>query len=132
MLLMLGFHIFSKTVSIPPTPLVPLPRGEREGLAPSQIPLDGEKKENIPFPLMGKGWGEGFSGENRHSINAASFQTRHLDTTVNILEANDVILTQVLAALNFNHHQIDDTGIFKAMLMACRNVRRFIGRNKQI
>ena len=46
---------------------------------------------------------------------------------VNVLEPNDVVFTQVLAALDLDQDEVHDTRVDEAVLVASRDIRRLVG-----
>jgi hypothetical protein len=49
-----------------------------------------------------------------------------LDTSVAVLEANDIVFTKVIATLNFDNYERDYSPVLKAMLCPDGNVNRFV------
>jgi hypothetical protein len=43
------------------------------------------------------------------------------------VEADDFVLTQILAALHLDHDQLHQSGVFEAMRVACGDVGRLVG-----
>ena len=48
-------------------------------------------------------------------------------TAVTVFQANNIVFTEVLPALYFDHDQVDQAGVFYPMAMTCRNECGFIG-----
>lgn len=44
-----------------------------------------------------------------------------------VREADDVVFAQVLAALDFDHHEVDDAGVVQAVLVPGRDVGGLVG-----
>lgn len=55
-----------------------------------------------------------------------------LDPAVHVLKTHDVVLAQVLAALHFDHHEIENARIFQAMHVAGGDVGGLVGPHEQL
>ena len=55
-----------------------------------------------------------------------------IDTAVIILETNDIVLAEIVATLHFNHHQVYDSRVHQAVLMASTNKGGLIGVQHQL
>src|SRR6185312_14677685 len=53
-------------------------------------------------------------------------------TSVNVFEPNDVVFAQIIAALHFDHHELDHARIFEAMFVTRRNIGRLVGRHEEV
>jgi hypothetical protein len=92
-------------------------------------------------PLPPKGWpeSEGLAAkaarkayDARHlpsviSIGAEEGDGLLTSAAVDIFETHDIVLSQVVAALDLNQHQVYDTGVGQTVRVAGTNERRLVG-----
>ena len=65
----------------------------------------------------------------KRKITGEPNQAHRLDPSIYIVKTNNIILTQVFAALHFDHDEINNAGIFQSVFVAGGYVSGFVRRN---